>query len=143
MDPQPHDLVTCPYNPAHQVEQYRMHLHLNKCSRQNVKSGKTTCPFDVTHVVDEVELDYHVAICPKRGMLDTQVYVTDNDHRPVVPVVQLPAPESSDDWENDAQTSFVPDPSKKPHVIQKIKGATASERKKARAQFTTQYKPLE
>ncbi|KAF9818371.1 hypothetical protein SFRURICE_017793 [Spodoptera frugiperda] len=72
MDPQPHDLVTCPYNPAHQVEQYRMHLHLNKCSRQNVKSGKTTCPFDVTHVVDEVELDYHVAICPKRGMLDTQ-----------------------------------------------------------------------
>ncbi|CAH1642786.1 unnamed protein product [Spodoptera littoralis] len=143
MEPQPHDLISCPYNKAHQVEHYKMHVHLQKCRKQYPGSGLVSCPFNATHVVNEVELNYHISSCPDRGMLDTQVYVTDDDHRPVVPVVLQPAPDSSADWEDDPQTSFVPDPSRKAHVIQKIRGATPSERRRARCQNTTQYRPLE
>ncbi|CAH0698286.1 unnamed protein product [Spodoptera exigua] len=143
MEPQPHDMISCPYNKAHQVEHYRMHIHLQKCRKQYPNSGKINCPFDATHIVNEVEINYHISVCPKRDMLDTQMYAMDDDHRPVVPIVQQPAPESSDDWENDAHTSFKPDPARKAHVIQKIRGGTPSERKKARSENPTGYRPLQ
>uniref|UniRef100_A0A2A4JP08 CHHC U11-48K-type domain-containing protein n=1 Tax=Heliothis virescens TaxID=7102 RepID=A0A2A4JP08_HELVI len=144
MEPQPHDMITCPYNMAHQVEHYRMHIHLQKCRKQHPNSGKVNCPFDATHVVNEVELDYHVTTCPKRHMLDTQLYVMDDDHRPVVPVVPQSAPDTSEDWEADCHMSYKPDYSKKgAHIIQKIKGATPSERRKARMENIKHYRPLE
>ncbi|XP_026748055.1 gametocyte-specific factor 1-like [Trichoplusia ni] len=143
MEPKPHDMISCPYNMAHQVEHYRMHIHLQKCRKQHPDSKKVPCPFDATHVVNDVELDYHVSTCPKRHMLDTQLYVMDDDHRPTVPVVQS-APDTSDDWENEYHTSYKPDFSKKgAHMIVKIKGATPSERRKARMEAIKNYKPLE
>ncbi|KAJ8704954.1 hypothetical protein PYW08_012274 [Mythimna loreyi] len=146
MEPKPHDMVTCPYNMSHQVEHYRMHIHLQKCRRQYPNSGKTNCPFDSTHVVNEVEMDYHVTTCPKRDMLDTKLYVMDDDQRPAVPVVHSATSDTVlDDWGNEPHvTTYKPDYSKKgAHIIQKIKGATPSERRKARMEGIKNYKPPE
>ncbi|XP_075989753.1 uncharacterized protein LOC142985449 [Anticarsia gemmatalis] len=140
----PHSMISCPYNMAHQVEHYRMHIHLQKCRKQHPKCGKLTCPFDVTHVVNDVELDYHVSVCPKRHMLDSQMYVMDDDYRPVVNVhsTDTVAPDEPS-WDDDeAVESYKPDLSKKgAHIIRKISGATPSERRKARMEGVKTYRP--
>ncbi|KAJ8715721.1 hypothetical protein PYW07_010203 [Mythimna separata] len=142
----PHDIMTCPYNMSHQVEHYRMHIHLQKCRKQHPNSKKGPCPFDATHIINDVELDYHVAFCPKRAMFDTQVYVIDDDQKPPVTVVHSANSDAvQDDWENEPHVStYKPDYSKKgAHVIKKIKGATPSERRKARMEGVKNYKPVE
>ncbi|CAG5001266.1 unnamed protein product [Parnassius apollo] len=142
-DPSPNTMMTCPYNPAHQVEHYRMHIHLQKCRKQHPNCNKINCPFDTTHVVNDVEIDYHVSVCPKRHMLDNQLYITDDDYKPTVEIVSPPPVViSEENWEDENATSYKPDPSKKgPHVITKIKGATPSERRKARMEGIKNYRP--
>ncbi|KAI8431802.1 hypothetical protein MSG28_016218 [Choristoneura fumiferana] len=141
-NPTPHQMMTCPYNMAHQVEHYRMHIHLQKCRKQHPNCAKTTCPFDATHVVNDAELDYHVCMCPKRSMFDNQQYIVEDE---VVPRELPPAPvvASEENWEDGPTTSYVPDPSKKSHIITKVKGATPSERRKARMEGIKNYKPQE
>jgi hypothetical protein len=56
-EPKPEQMMVCPYNKAHQVAHYRMHIHLQKCRKQHPNSNKATCPFDATHVVNDVEID--------------------------------------------------------------------------------------
>ncbi|CAH0730901.1 unnamed protein product, partial [Brenthis ino] len=141
--PGPHDMVSCPYNKSHQIEHYRMHIHLQKCRKQHPNCKKVSCPFDSTHIVNDMELDYHVLQCPKRDMLDSILYITDSDYRPVVEV-QTTTVESEENWDDHSTTSYVPDPSKKgPHIITKIQGATPSERRKARQKAIATYKPRE
>ncbi|XP_045783254.1 gametocyte-specific factor 1-like [Maniola jurtina] len=141
--PAPHQLVTCPFNKSHQIEHYRMHVHLQKCSKQHKNLKYSTCPLDATHIVLDAQLDHHVANCPKSVMFHSKIYIMDNDHRPIVPV-QRPQPveDCEEDWESSNVSSYVPDPAKKgPHIINKIKGATPSERRKARMQGIQTYKP--
>ncbi|XP_046976115.1 gametocyte-specific factor 1-like [Vanessa cardui] len=143
-NPAPRQMVSCPYNKSHQLEHYRMHIHLQKCRKQHPNCNKVTCPFDTTHVVNDVELDYHVSVCPKRDMLDSQIYVMDNDYRPAVDVQPQPMVSSEENWDDYNTTSYIPDPSKKgSHIITKIKGATPSERRKARMQGIANFRPLE
>ncbi|XP_052748065.1 gametocyte-specific factor 1-like [Galleria mellonella] len=144
-DPQPNQMMSCPYNMAHQVEHYRMHIHLQKCRKQYPGCKKVTCPFDATHIVNDVELDYHVSCCRKRYMLDSQIYVVDDDYRPTVEVQPPPAIiPSEENWDDEATTSYKPDLSKKgAHIITKIKGATPSERRRARMEGIKNYKPPE
>ncbi|GBP39220.1 Gametocyte-specific factor 1 [Eumeta japonica] len=55
--PKPDDLLTCPYNKAHQVERSRIQFHLEKCRKQHPNEQKIKCPFDATHVINRAELD--------------------------------------------------------------------------------------
>ncbi|XP_028177197.1 gametocyte-specific factor 1 homolog [Ostrinia nubilalis] len=144
--PSPNQMITCPYNKAHQVEHYRMHIHLQKCRKQHPNCNKVICPFDSTHVVNDVELDFHISSCPKRILLDAQLYVTDDDAKPAVEVqTSLPSTSAEEEnWDDEVTTGYKPDPSKKgAHIITKIKGATPSERRKARMEGVKNYKPPE
>ncbi|CAK1592057.1 unnamed protein product [Parnassius mnemosyne] len=78
-------------------------------------------------------------------MLDNQLYITDDDYRPTVEIVSPPTVVTSEEnWEDDNTTSYKPDLSKKgPHIITKIKGATPSERRKARMEGIKNYRPAE
>ncbi|KAG6464435.1 hypothetical protein O3G_MSEX014507 [Manduca sexta] len=141
-NPKPNQLMTCPYQMAHQVEHYRMHIHLQKCRKQHPNCKKVSCPFDATHVINDVELDFHVTVCPKRIMLDSQIYITDDDYRPAVELSAPPVIQSEENWDDEVTTTYIPDPSKKgPHIITKIRGATRSERRKARMEGIKTYRP--
>ncbi|XP_004922196.1 gametocyte-specific factor 1-like [Bombyx mandarina] len=143
-NPKPNQMITCPYEKAHIVEHYRMHIHLQKCRKQHPACNKVQCPFDATHVVNDVELDFHVTVCPKRHMLDTQLYITDDEYRPTVEVHATPVLPSDENWDDETSTSYIPDPSKKgAHIITKAKGLTRSERQSLRKELIKTYRPLE
>ncbi|XP_013141874.1 PREDICTED: gametocyte-specific factor 1-like [Papilio polytes] len=142
-DPNPHAMMTCPYNPTHQVEKYRLQVHIGKCAKQYSKGTKAICPFDSTHVVNDPELDFHITVCPKRSMLDTQLYITDDDYTPTVGLAApAPAVPSEENWDEACCVSYNPELKKNPpHVITKLKGATPSERRKKRMEGVKNYKP--
>ncbi|XP_013196396.1 gametocyte-specific factor 1 [Amyelois transitella] len=144
-EPNPHKLITCPYEMSHQVEHYRMHIHLQKCRKQHRDCNKVSCPFDSTHVVNEVELDFHVTVCPKRLMFDREVYIMDDYYQPAAAAPAAPTVvPCEENWDEEATTSYDPNQAKKgSHVITKIKGATPSERRKARMEGVKNFRPLE
>ncbi|XP_063392139.1 gametocyte-specific factor 1-like isoform X1 [Cydia fagiglandana] len=141
-NPKPHDMMTCPYNKAHQVEHYRMHIHLQKCRKQYPNCSKTTCPFNATHVINDAELDYHVSSCPDRFLFDTQKYIVE-DEVPQRELPPIPVVECEENWETEQAASYVPDTTAKSHIISKVKGATPSERRRARLEGVRNYRPLE
>ncbi|KOB67932.1 Protein D7 [Operophtera brumata] len=110
-EPKPRQLMTCPYNKAHQVEQYRMHIHLQKCRKQYPNEAVSVCPFDATHIIRDVEMDYHVRTCPKRILMDSQIYITDDDHCPVTEALSAPVAQpdttSSENWDDVSTASYL------------------------------------
>ncbi|KAI5636808.1 u11-48K-like CHHC zinc finger domain-containing protein [Phthorimaea operculella] len=141
-EPDPHQMMTCPYNPAHQVEHYRMHIHLQKCRKQHQNCNKLICPIDATHVVNDVELDYHMKYtCSKRVLFESQMYVTDAGDVKPIEVIPPPPVTSEENWDDENVTSYKPDPAKKgSHVLLKAKGLTPSERRKVRMEGVRTYR---
>ncbi|XP_055683859.1 gametocyte-specific factor 1 homolog [Lutzomyia longipalpis] len=77
MSNKPHgysNLVECPYNRAHQIENgRRFQTHLVKCRKEYEKlhtTEKVQCPFNATHYVNGPEHQHHIENCPDRILVD-------------------------------------------------------------------------
>lgn len=66
------DILTCPYDPSHQIMRCRFQVHLVRCRKSFPNAEMVVCPFDVTHRINEKELDVSCTLlhmiefmCPK------------------------------------------------------------------------------
>lgn len=57
-------LVTCPYNPAHQVKSGRFQIHITKCRKAYPEKDMKQCPFSAEHVVPASQIMHHIYTCP-------------------------------------------------------------------------------
>lgn len=60
----PHDMIGCPYNPAHRMLRSRLQPHLIKCRKSYPDAELKTCPFDLTHLIPEPEFRVSDIIIP-------------------------------------------------------------------------------
>lgn len=63
-------LVTCPYNPAHQVKSGRLAIHIVKCRKAYPEKDLRQCPFSADHVVPASELNQHIGACPSKNTVE-------------------------------------------------------------------------
>jgi hypothetical protein len=55
-DPRGYDgVITCPYNPCHQILRHRMQTHLVKCRKSYPDVVMQKCPFNAAHHIPQVE----------------------------------------------------------------------------------------
>ncbi|KAL6431380.1 hypothetical protein ACFW04_007188 [Cataglyphis niger] len=122
-------LVTCPYNPAHRIAQYKLMNHVAKCKKSAKIENKVECPLDRSHIVDCDHLKEHIATCPSLGKLidvDTGHVKQERDitdtHR------------STENWEEEPEVpSYNPmEMSANKKVIRCMPGLSKSEKKKFR-----------
>ncbi|XP_050454693.1 uncharacterized protein LOC126853187 [Cataglyphis hispanica] len=122
-------LVTCPYNPAHRIAQYKLMNHVVKCKKSAKTENKIECPLDRSHIVDHDNLKEHIATCPSLGKLidvDTGHVKQERDitdtHR------------STENWEEEPEVpSYNPmEMSANKKVIRFMPGLSKSEKKKFR-----------
>lgn len=50
------NLLTCPYNVAHQILPHRFATHLTKCARQYPEIKLEICPFNSNHRIVPAEM---------------------------------------------------------------------------------------
>ncbi|XP_011191716.1 gametocyte-specific factor 1 homolog isoform X2 [Zeugodacus cucurbitae] len=72
------DILTCPYNQAHQILRGRFQVHLVRCRKSYPNAKVIVCPFNVTHRINEQELDWHVSTCPNRHSFE--VFKSNDTH---------------------------------------------------------------
>lgn len=53
---EPDIIVTCPYNPAHRIRQYKLMSHVVKCKKSADTKNKVECPLNKSHIVDHDHL---------------------------------------------------------------------------------------
>jgi U11-48K-like CHHC zinc finger len=68
------NMLSCPYNSAHQILRHRMQTHLVKCRKSYPDVAMKTCPFDTTHKIPENEMKFHIDTCPNRGAMESYKY---------------------------------------------------------------------
>ncbi|CAH1774671.1 unnamed protein product [Owenia fusiformis] len=111
VNPDPEELVPCPYQNSHMVRQKRFPYHLMKCRKQYTGNDFATCPFNARHEMPRPELRYHVINCPDKAVLEQEIlynqskneegtYFKGNTAVPsYFPDWQPPA--SSEDWDSE------------------------------------------
>lgn len=82
-------LVTCPYNPAHQVKKGRYQIHITKCRKAYPDKDLRQCPYSAEHLVPASDYMHHMYTCP----LNTTVarFLTDSDADKLSGNVSLPS----------------------------------------------------
>ena len=66
------DLISCPYNPCHQIKPSRIQYHLIKCARQHPHLDMAVCPYNATHHVPRAREQEHIIECPDRRIVELQ-----------------------------------------------------------------------
>ncbi|XP_059617281.1 gametocyte-specific factor 1 homolog [Phlebotomus argentipes] len=135
------NLVECPYNHIHQVENgRRFQTHLIRCRREYEKSNATKkicCPFNSTHLINEPERGLHMESCPDRVAVDKFVApIVDSveslhRHSGAVKMVPEYLTVDEDDWDND-QSVPAYNPQKyceKNNIIRSCNGMQPAQRK--------------
>lgn len=56
---EPYIIVSCPYNPSHRIQQYKLMSHIAKCKKSANTANKVECPLDKSHIVDQ----QHLRVC--------------------------------------------------------------------------------
>ncbi|XP_077517195.1 uncharacterized protein LOC144128018 [Amblyomma americanum] len=72
-------LVTCPFNPAHQVKNGRFQIHIMKCEKAHPEMDMKHCPFSAEHVVHASDLMHHIFTCPLRTTVGRFLTASERD----------------------------------------------------------------
>ncbi|XP_055683860.1 gametocyte-specific factor 1 homolog [Lutzomyia longipalpis] len=138
------NLVECPYNRAHQIENgRRFQIHLDKCRKEYEKlhnNIKKPCPFNATHLINSPELLHHMDNCPDRVLVD-------KFNNPIIDHIQAVQKKSTvkmipqggdddDDWDDEPPAASY-NPQKyceTNNIIRKCNGMQPHERKAFRQQ---------
>ncbi|XP_075535543.1 uncharacterized protein LOC142571148 [Dermacentor variabilis] len=100
-------LVTCPFNPAHQVKSGRYQIHITKCKKSHPGIDIHHCPFSADHVVEPSKLMHHVYTCPLNTTVERFRTQSDKDVPVTEPVVAdssgdaAPVIEPEENWEEE------------------------------------------
>lgn len=127
---EPDLLVSCPYNPAHRIRQYKFMSHVAKCKKSAKTENKVECPLDKSHIVDRDQLRKHIETCPSLGNLINM----DTGHVTQEKDVVLDTYRSTENWEEEPEVPpYNPmEASASKQVIRCIPGLSKSEKKKFR-----------
>ncbi|XP_077497088.1 uncharacterized protein LOC144107780 [Amblyomma americanum] len=77
-------LLTCPFNPAHQMKRGRYLIHISKCKRSHRGEGMKRCPFSPDHEVEPHKIMHHIYTCPLNKAVNYTEPPSDKD----VPVMK-------------------------------------------------------
>lgn len=72
-------LVSCPFNPSHQVKSSRLCIHISKCRKHHPEQDVKICPYSVDHVVPTGEFIHHLFTCPKKSTIEKYLTVPTDD----------------------------------------------------------------
>lgn len=128
---EPDLLVSCPYNPAHRIRQYKLMSHVAKCKKSaNNVENKVECPLDKSHIVDRDRLREHIATCPSLGKLID----ADTGHVEQEKDTDVDAHRSTENWEEEPEVPpYNPmEVSANKQVIRMIPGLSKAQKKKYR-----------
>lgn len=103
LNPDPSELITCPYDPIHQVRASRMPYHLVKCRKNHPGSDHQTCPFNARHIILKNVYRHHIANCPDKAIVERDLAFQNEDDSSAQGNTKLPAyrdPPQVEDSEN-------------------------------------------
>ncbi|KAK7863297.1 hypothetical protein R5R35_005340 [Gryllus longicercus] len=140
------EIVSCPFNPSHQISRSRLQYHITKCEKQHSLNELGTCPFNPTHRIPKPEMQMHLLECPDKRIVEMHKFqVEDESHvNKNLPDIHPPLCTSEENWDNvDYQSSYIPSQHiNNKCVIRNIQGASKSERKLFRLEERKRLDPL-
>lgn len=106
----PDKLLQCPFDKNHQIRSCRFPYHLIKCRKNHPKLAMElkTCPYNARHLVPKHELIHHTETCEDRISVDTEDDARTNGDKWQVPVSTWVNPDTSEDWDQEADNFAVP-----------------------------------
>ncbi|XP_059097472.1 uncharacterized protein LOC131891819 [Tigriopus californicus] len=124
-------LITCFFDPVHQIRPERMQIHLYKCKKQHPTTPFKICPLNSTHYVKPEDLEAHVEDCPDKGEVMSHI-LAKNCYRFNAPKpVDRSLPEVDEWQELQGKQPFNPTlNAKSKGVVRVLKAASKSEKKR-------------